>query len=90
MINILFRLSLGNQQRKVSENSYPEHKYRDDLKTSDLGHNAHPSHFLNCVEIGYEKKRALYLKTIVRFPPPLSLSLSLSATSVGYLENINM
>ena len=52
MINILFRLNLGNQQRKASENSYPVHRYGDDTKTLYLGH----LHFLNCVEIGYERK----------------------------------
>jgi hypothetical protein len=75
MVNILPRLNLGNQQRKISKNSYAVHRYRDDLKTLYL-------HFLNCVENGYEKS-ALYMKTTVRFLP-------LTATSVWNLGNINM
>jgi hypothetical protein len=61
LINVLFRLNVGNQQRKVSENSYPVQRYTDGLQTLYLGHNAHPLHFLNYVEIGYEKRYSFCL-----------------------------
>jgi len=51
-------------------------------KTLYLGHNAHPLHFLNCVEISYEKNSTLH-----EDPCTLPPSLGYQRRSSG---NVNM